>query len=254
MALTATATLPTRKYIITNLCMQRPFVMYVSPVKTNITYYVRNQPKGGIPAAFKPICTELIRNKKMDRTLIFCRSYNNVIRIHQYFKLSLRRRRRWLEPPNSPDYVKYRVVDMFTHSTHPSVKEKIIEQFTSDSPLRVIIATVAFGSGMNCPDIRRVIHWGVPQDAEAYVQESGRAGRDGKRAIAEIMTRPRDLSKRFTTEQMLEYCKEKSACRQSILYRDFPDSGASAVTPQCKCCDVCKFSCKCENCQSTMAT
>ena len=38
-----------------------------------------------------------------------------------------------------------------------------------NSPLRVVIATIAFGMGMNFPDIRQVIHWGVPQDAEAYV-------------------------------------------------------------------------------------
>ena len=82
--------------------------------------------------------------KKMDRTLIFTVLYKNIINT-LYFKLSLRTH--WLEPPNSPKYVKYRVVDMITHSTHPSVKEKNIEQFTS---LRVVIATVAFG---NCPDI-----------------------------------------------------------------------------------------------------
>ncbi len=58
--------------------------------------------------------------------------------------------------------------DIFTHCTHTSVKTKIIEQFTSESPLRVVIATVAFGLGMNWPDIRQVIHWGLPQDAEAY--------------------------------------------------------------------------------------
>ncbi len=58
----------------------------------------------------------------------------------------------------SPDYVKYRVVDMFTHCTHASVKKKIVEQFSIESPLRVVIATIAFGMGMNCRDIRQIIH------------------------------------------------------------------------------------------------
>ncbi len=79
---------------------------------------------------------------------------------------------------------------MFTHCTHSSVK-KIIEQFSSESPLRVLIATGAFGLGMNCPDIHQVIHWGLPQDV-AYVQESGRAGRDGKQEISFIIKQSRD--------------------------------------------------------------
>ncbi len=114
---------------------------------------------------------------------------------------------------------------MFTHCTHSSVKKKIVEQFSSESPLRVLIATGAFGLGMNCPDIHQVvIHWGLPQDAETYVQESGRAGRDGKQAISFIIKQPHDLDRRFTSEQMIEYCQNKSVCRRSILYRDFPPS------------------------------
>ena len=67
--------------------------------------------------------------------------------------------------------------------THPTVKVKILEQFTSpSSSLCVVIATVAFGMGVNCPDVRQIIHWGVPEDTEIYIQESGRAGRDGKLA------------------------------------------------------------------------
>ena len=58
---------------------------------------------------------------------------------------------------------------MFTRCTHTSVKKKIIEQFTTPSSIRIVIATIAFGMGINCPDIHQVFHWGVPQDAEAYI-------------------------------------------------------------------------------------
>ncbi len=102
---------------------------------------------------------------------------------------------------------------MFTRCTHSSVKKKILEQFSSESPLRVLIATGAFGLSMNCPDIHQVIRWGLPQDAETNVQESGRAGRDGKQAISFIIKQPRDLDKQFTSEQMIEYCQNKSVCR-----------------------------------------
>ncbi len=79
MALTATATLATRKYVISNLCMQRPYIVDVPPAKCNITYYVGDKPPGGIATAFKPICKTLLENKRMDRVLIFCRSYQDVI-------------------------------------------------------------------------------------------------------------------------------------------------------------------------------
>jgi len=54
-------------------------------------------------------------------------------------------------------------------------KTKIIE-FTKPSSLQIVSATVAFGMDINCPDVRPVIHWSIPRDAEMYVQESGRGG------------------------------------------------------------------------------
>ena len=53
------------------------------------------------------------------------------------------------------------------------MKDKILAQFTTISPLRITVATVAFSMGVDCPDVRQIIHWGVPDDAEIYVQETG---------------------------------------------------------------------------------
>ena len=156
----------------------------------------------------------------------------------------------FVEPPGSPDYVKYRVVDMFTRCTHTSVKKKIIEQFTTPSSLRIVIATIAFGMGINCPDILQVIHWGVPQDAEAYIQESGHAGRDGKHSLAIIMKHKRDLDRRYTSDHMMEYCRNKSLCRRTILYRGF--TGCELPHSGCLCCDICRLSCACQKCDSVI--
>ena len=62
--------------------------------------------------------------------------------------------------------------------TDPDVKEMIISAFTKESCLRIVIATVALGMGINCHDVRQVTNLGSPTDLESYVQEFGRAGRD----------------------------------------------------------------------------
>ena len=251
MALTATATLSTSKYIIGNLSMQDPAIVYSPPVKKNITYFVRDKPKEGIPAAFNPIVERLITQRNMGRVIIFCRTYEDVIAIHRYFCDTLGDY--VTEPKESPNYVVYRVVDMYTHSTHPSVKTKILKQFTSPSSLRVIIVTIAFAMGIDCPDVRQVIHWGVPEDAEMYVQESGRAGRDGMPACALLMKNGRDVSQRYTSKQMIEYCtNESSLCRRSILYRDFPS--CEFFSQGCMCCDVCASCCECGQCDKILSS
>ena len=82
------------------------------------------------------------------------------------------------------------MVDMYTSSTDPEVKELIIEQFSKNQNPRILIATVAYGMGIDCKDVRQVIHFGSPMDIESYVQETGRAGRDGLPALALLLIKP----------------------------------------------------------------
>ena len=72
-----------------------------------------------------------------------------------------------------------RLCDMM-HSTSPdSVKNHILEQFSDgDGHLGVLFATIAYGMGVNCKNVRRVIHFGPSKSIESYMQESGRCGRD----------------------------------------------------------------------------
>lgn len=81
------------------------------------------------------------------------------------------------EPPNAPIEVpRFRMVDMFMGCTEEYVKEQIIKLFSPDSQLCVVIATVAFGMGIDCHDVTQVVHTLPPPDVESYVQETGRAG------------------------------------------------------------------------------
>lgn len=180
----------------------------------------------------------------MGRVIIFCRTYEDVINIYQYFVKELGDL--YTEPKGSPNYVINRIIDMYTHCTHQNVKSKILQQFTSPSCLRIVIATIAFGMGIDCADVRQIIHWGVPEDAEMYVQESGRAGRDGKLLCALILKKSQDLSKRYTSEHMIDYCVNESSCRRLILYKDFP--GCMFSAQGCLCCDICGRLCECGQC------
>jgi len=65
-------------------------------------------------------------------------------------------------PTDAPDVPEFRVVDMFHSKTDPVVKESNVSNFCRSSCLKVVIATVAFGMGIDCPDVRKVIHLGAP--------------------------------------------------------------------------------------------
>ena len=64
---------------------------------------------------------------------------------------------------------------MFFTRTDLAVKEKIIQKFTRSSNLRIVISTIAFGMGIDCPDAHMIVHLGEPDCVDTYVQQVGRA-------------------------------------------------------------------------------
>jgi len=77
-------------------------------------------------------------------------------------------------PIGYPDISRFRLVDIFSACTSVDVKEDSVKSFAKpEGRLRMIVATVAFGLGMDCSNVQRIIHWGPPSDIESYVQETG---------------------------------------------------------------------------------
>ena len=111
-----------------------------------------------------------------------------------------------------------------------------------------MIATTAFSMGIDCPDIRTVVHFGTPGTVEEYVQESGRAGRDHNPATARMLY---GKPPKGTSVQMKSYGTNKRECRRKLLFKNFLFSSENSDDIQlCKCCDNCAKTCKCSDCSS----
>ncbi len=98
----------------------------------------------------------------------------------------------------------------------PGIRRRVLRAFLTDQ-VRVIVATSAFGMGIDKPDVRQVLHWGPPPTLEAYYQEAGRAGRDGDAAECLILWRPQDLAWGNIAPPMRRYVDARRNHRALIL-------------------------------------
>jgi len=102
----------------------------------------------------------------------------------------------------------------FYHAGLEREEKKAVEDWFFASPTGILVATCAYGMGVDKSDIRTVIHFDCPDLVEAYLQESGRGGRDGKAAIATLLWGPEDEGR---TGRMAEYGKNFGQCRREQL-------------------------------------
>ena len=106
----------------------------------------------------------------------------------------------------------YLLVDVYSRVSTIEKKEEVLQSFC------VCGGKLRFGLGIDCPDIRRIIHWGLPTSMEEYVQEAGCAGRDGIEATALLYAGKRGT---YSTQQMKDYVSNSSQCRRRFLFQNF---------------------------------
>src|SRR5213592_1049461 len=227
MALTATATERVRKDIVDQLHLDDARCYVASFNRPNLTYRV--VPKS---SPYEQLLA-LVRSRPNESGIVYCAS---------------RKTADSLATKLNDDGVKAKP---YHAGLQAKERTKHQELFLRDDA-RVITATIAFGMGINKPNVRFVVHHDLPKNIESYYQETGRAGRDGLPSDCVLLFSASDVVKqtkfieekpnpkerqlaREQLQQMVHYA-EAGACRRSELLRYF---GETYAEDNCGACDNC---------------
>jgi len=243
LALTATTSPSTRGKIIKSLSLNKCLEITVSPNRRNIKLFV-SKVASDISTNFTWLARELGEMRiECPRTLVYVRDYKTCGELYQFFLSNL------LDKAYYPDGAEKkspnRIVSMYHSGTSPSIQEHILQSLRDpNGKVRVTIATNALGMGVDIKGLYNVIHYGPPSDLEFYMQEMGRAGRDGKYSEALLLFHGRQL--RQCKPEMLDYVKSNSCRRRKIV--DFFEDKSQGILAEKNhlCCDVCALACQCE--------
>ena len=244
LALTATATTETFYTITKRLGMDNTSLVALPPNRDNITYEVH--PKLEVDELASSLGHSLLASRTaFPKTVIYVRSYSDCSSVYMHLKRVMGSG--FTDPEGSPNLAGFRLVDMFSRVLTNEKKDEVLKSFSKkDSVLRLIVATTAFGMGIDCPNIRQIMHWGMPSSLEEYVQETGRAGRDEEPSHAILYA---GKGGRHSSTKVKNYVSNTTHCRRRLLFQEFLlYTEASIHVGGCKCCDVCRKCCTCESC------
>ncbi|KAJ6611420.1 P-loop containing nucleoside triphosphate hydrolase protein [Mycena sp. CBHHK59/15] len=203
MALTATATPETVDNIVESLKLENPAIFRQSFNRTNLNYRVVTKVNVDEMVGF-------IKKYHPNKSGIIFTMTKSACK-----KLSSQLAKKGLSARH------------FHAKISPKDKEDVLSQWHSGE-CRIVVATTAFGMGINKADVRFVIHFGLPKTLDGYYQETGRAGRDGLAADCVLYYSDQDLKKmvKITSDDtsqkqalrvVEEYCKNDSVCRRTQL-------------------------------------
>jgi ATP-dependent DNA helicase RecQ len=229
IALTATADKPTRKEIVERLALQQAGEFIAGFDRPNIRYQI-----GENNGNAKQRLLRFIRQEHADESgIVYCLSRKRVDDVA-----------RWLQESGIDALPYHAGLDTRTRQHHQT-------RFLREEGV-VIVATIAFGMGIDKPDVRFVAHLNLPKSIEAYYQETGRAGRDGQAADAWMIYGLQDVItlrqmqassdaddrykriERHKLDAMLAFC-EITTCRRQTLLAYFDDH----LEQPCGNCDTC---------------
>lgn len=231
IALTATATPKVQEDIVHNLGLRKPTIYISSFNRPNLDYEVR--PKIKKELTIKSI-VKFIHENKGKSGIIYTLNRKTTEELSEILKVN----------------------GIKAGAYHAGLDSKLRaerqDQFLNED-MQVIVATIAFGMGIDKPDIRFVIHYNIPKSLENYYQETGRAGRDGMEGKCvlyyshkdvnklEHFLRDKQLSEREVGMQLIDEMvafAESGQCRRKVLMSYF---GERYMEDNCGKCDNCLY-------------
>jgi len=244
LALTATATKKTRECITKTLEMDNAVLFTTIPNRENIGYCVQLTACEA-RKTFKDIIEELkVNKKKCQRVIIYCPRIRVVSTLYGIFKAELGEAIYANGDISNP---KQRTLEMYHARIDEQNKEEILSSFSQeDGCIRVLIATIAYGMGIDCKGVKTVIHYGPPRNLEAYLQESGRAGRSSETGCKAIILYSNVMLQHCDSD-IVDYVRNDDLCRRKLLltHFDFKLCELKQYENPHECCDICQKQCHC---------